>query len=355
MKKSLCFLASAAVASIAWADTISPASFSATIDVGGSTSLTKTVTVTPEVTTAKVDVFFLVDTTGSMGSEITAVKNAISTIFTNTSAFGDIAYGVGHYEDYPTSGWGGTGDVPWEMLQDITTDNSLVTAGINALDLGWGNDGPEANFTGLKSMADEASWRAGSKRIAFWFGDAQSHDPADTTGYPGPTIDDTIASLVGKNIQVEALDSGSLDSQGEATAITTATGGSLQSFYGADLAALAQIVQDALTTSFATYSTVSIDLSEVPVGLTAVSTPGSYVGSYTRDATETFTFDLTFTGDVAGTYDFDIYGLVDGVRTTLAEKDHIVVTGDPSIPEPSMAAFAGIALLLGFIGIRRRR
>jgi hypothetical protein len=357
MKRTLCYALPAVLAAVAGADTINPSSVSATLDVGESLTITKTVTVSTELTTALVDVFFLVDTTGSMGGEITAVKNAISTIFTNTSALGDIAYGVGQYEDFytgfETRGWGSPGDVPWAMLQDLTTDTTAVTNGINALALGSGNDGPESNFEGLKQMADTASWRPGSKRIAFWFGDARSHDPDDTSGYPGPTQADTIAALNAKNIQVEALNSGGLDSQGEATAVTAATGGALRTF-SSDATALINIVKDALDTTFSTYKTVALDLSEVPGGLAAVSNPGAYAGAFSRDVEETFEFDLTITALTPGTYDFNIYGLVDGVRTA-REIDRIIVPGDGAIPEPSMGVFGGMALLLGFLGFRRHR
>jgi hypothetical protein len=354
MKRTLSVTSLVAFAAVAWADSISPLTFSDTIAVGESTTVTKTVTVSTELTTAKVDVFFIVDTTGSMGEQVTAAKNAISTIISNTSALGDIAYGVGYYEDFPNTSWGGGSDKAWEMLQDITTDTTAVTTGINALSLGWGRDFPESNLHGLKQMADTASWRPGSKRIAFWFGDAPGHDPNTTPGYPGPTLAAAIAALTGKNIQVEALNSSSLNSTGQATAITAATGGTVRPF-GASPTVLSEIVKDALDTSFSSYANVSLDLSEVPAGLIATSVPGSYVGSWTRDTEETFTFDLTFEGVTPGTYTFDVYGLVDGVRTTLPERDRIVVTGDGIIPEPSMGIFGGMALLLGFLGFRRNR
>jgi len=50
----------------AMADSLSPSAFSATLAVGGSTTIHKTVTI-DQSPSAKVDVFFLADTTGSMG------------------------------------------------------------------------------------------------------------------------------------------------------------------------------------------------------------------------------------------------------------------------------------------------
>jgi hypothetical protein len=61
-----------------------------------------TVTVPIDTTVPKVDVYFLADTTGSMGSIIEAVKAGADTILGALGALGaDMAFGVGNYKDFP--------------------------------------------------------------------------------------------------------------------------------------------------------------------------------------------------------------------------------------------------------------
>ena len=57
--------------------------------------------------------------------------------------------------------------------------------------------------------------------------DALGHAPADTLGGPGPQTAATIAMLQGDGITVLAFDMAGLESDGNATAITSATGGTL--------------------------------------------------------------------------------------------------------------------------------
>src|SRR5206468_11724265 len=66
------------------------------------------------------------------------------------------------------------------------------------------------------------AWRPGSTRVIAWFGDAPGHDPSGTA-----TLPTTIAALLAQNIRVIAVNVGDLDGFGQATAITSATGGVL--------------------------------------------------------------------------------------------------------------------------------
>lgn len=351
MKTPLCITASAVLASAAWADSFATSSFMDTINVGESTSVTKTLTITPGVSSATLDVFFLFDTTGSMGGAINQAANAASSIFSNTNALGNVNYGVGRYEDYPTSPWGSSSNVPWALVQDLTSDTGSVNSALGSLRANGGADGPESAFDGLVGAADEVSWRAGSKRMLFWFGDARSQD---SEAHPGPMETETLAALQGRNIEVNAINYGSLDSLGQASRITADRGGALYGSSSVD--DLVDVVKGALDASFSSYANIGLDLSEVPEGLSFSLNPASYSGSWNRDAEETFSFDLTFTGDAPGDYQFDIYGLVDGVRTTLGQHNRIIVGGDIAvIPEPSVSVFGALGLIVGFLGMRRTR
>jgi len=344
MKKMMLGLAASLllIPTIGQADSLMPSAVTATMEVGQSITIPKILTVSKEPgSLAPVDVFFMADTTGSMWGTIAEVKTGAAQIMADTAGLGVVHYAVGEYKDF------GYGDpYAYRLNQNLTGDTAAVQAGINM----WGADGgwdtPEANLFALKTAADETSWRDGSTRIMVWFGDAPGHDPSG-----GVTEASAIAALQAENITVEALDVGNLDGTGQATRIAAATGGDY--FDGINVDNIVQTITDAITTIVNEYTTVALDLSMVPVGLSATVTPGSYTGDYNREVDRTFSFDVVLTADAAGLYSFDIYGLVDGSRVA-TESDRITV-GDNPVPEPAtMLLFGtGLATLAGFI--RRRR
>jgi hypothetical protein len=324
------------------ADSISPASLDLTLGVGESTTIKKTVTVSAgRPTSSKVDVFFLADTTGSMGTAINAVKTSASSIMTTAAGLGDVQFAVGEYKD--------VGDIiVYRRNQDITGNTAAVQTGINAWFAGGGGDEPEANMFGLQEAANTTAWRSGSARVLVWFGDAPGHDPR-----AGATEASATAALVAKGIKVEAISVGAnrLNLTGQAQRIATATGGAL--FSGVNQAAIVAAINGAITSAFDTYSTVSLDLSEVPVGVSVSALPASHSGSYDRSIDRTFNFDVTFTGDAPGDYNFNIYGTVDGGRVA-TEKDHVLVRGHDGVPDggSTLMLLGGVATAL--VGLRRR-
>ena len=353
-------LVAAAMPAIAFADSLSPGSFSDTISVGGSTTVHKTLTITPTVTSAKVDVFFVFDTTGSMGSEISAAQSAASSIFSSVGGLGDVEFGVGEYKD---GSWGGD-PFQYRLDTDLTSNSLTFSTALGALSAGGGGDYPESGLNALVQAADTTSWRDGSTRIAIMFGDAPSHEDFASN----PTREDTLAALNSENIIYNGInyyglnddpapdDGGSTGGGGQADYLATNTGGIVQDGTASTSAIVSQIT-NAIDASFATYDSVSLDLSAVPSGLHASASPATITGSFDRSASRSFDFDLTLTGVTSGSYDFDVYGLV-GTGRVATERDHIVVGsggggGMTPVPEAStygLVAAAGLAAL----AMRRR-
>lgn len=125
-------------------------------------------------TIPSLDVFFLMDTTGSMGEEIANLQNAVTgTIVPGVqTAVPNTQFGAGAFEDFPISPFGTAGcvrsgaaarnDQPFTLFQTITNSVALVQAGVakyltpNGVTIGCGNDGPESMIEALFQVATGA-------------------------------------------------------------------------------------------------------------------------------------------------------------------------------------------------------
>ncbi|MGZ3417611.1 MAG: hypothetical protein ACXVEE_07080 [Polyangiales bacterium] len=100
----------------------------------------------------KLDVAFVIDTTGSMGTTITGLQTSLKSIITSLKTkVPDVAIGVGDHRDFPTltGNYGSAGDWPFKLWQRMTTDVTLAQAGVDKLKAGGGNDLPEAQLEGI--------------------------------------------------------------------------------------------------------------------------------------------------------------------------------------------------------------
>ena len=151
----------------------------------------------------KADIFFNVDTTGSMSGEINTLKNTLSsTIIPGIKAkITNSAFGVSYFDDFPTgpngflqTPYGSGSDRPFGLLQSPTTDTSVAQAGVNQLSLHNGSDAPESGYESLYKIATGValSWNGGSVAeggvgfregaipIVFHITDAAAHDSSNT-------------------------------------------------------------------------------------------------------------------------------------------------------------------------------
>lgn len=150
----------------------------------GSTAIDPLV-ISTQIRTA--DVYFLMDTTGSMGGEITRLRTDLTSgTFIPGCAGGiigairctipDAWFGVGYFDDYPVSPYGGSGDFVYRNLLDIQSSVASAQTAVNGLALHWGNDGPESNTQALWAVATGGGL---STYLA-----ARTSCPAGTWGYP---------------------------------------------------------------------------------------------------------------------------------------------------------------------------
>jgi len=98
------------------------------------------------------DVAFLIDTTGSMSATINAIASEFSQIVTTlTTTIPEAEYGVATYDDYAYGGYGssGSGDRPFILLQQVTSDVSAVQSRLSSIPTHYGVDGPESGMEAL--------------------------------------------------------------------------------------------------------------------------------------------------------------------------------------------------------------
>ena len=61
--------------------------------------------------------------------------------------------GVGGFDDYPYDTYGGSGDIPFYQVQEMTSSTAAVQAAVNSLVAAGGADGPESHVPALHAVA----------------------------------------------------------------------------------------------------------------------------------------------------------------------------------------------------------
>ena len=185
---------------------------------------TITVTVPPNGTTPKADVYLLADTTFSMYPVIEAVKAGAGAILGDPAlAAFDVAWGVGNYRDFPVPT---PNSYAFAHQQSPTTDHTAAATAIGAWTAAEGSDISEGQLYALHEVATNPSigWRPDSKRIVVWFGDAPGHDPicTDLSGLAAAITEaSATADLTGADITVVAVSTTTGSSPTPSTATRT--------------------------------------------------------------------------------------------------------------------------------------
>ena len=169
----------------------------------------------------RADIFFLVDTTGSMGLAIGNVRSSLSTTIVPAinDAIADAVMGVGDYRDYPISPYGDAGDWSFRLRQAMTADVASVQTALNALAAGGGADGPESTAPALHETASAVGacgpdggfgapcFRDSSHPIVVVVTDAAFHNGPDTANdyaasVGAPSWASTLAALNARDIKI---------------------------------------------------------------------------------------------------------------------------------------------------------
>lgn len=133
----------------------------------------------------KVDIYYLADTTGSMGNSISNVKEEIKSSLEamERELELDIGAGLAWYKDL-TDGRLGI-DAFYNELS-ITRNYLDVENAACGLTVEGGGDQQEAQIYALYQLAKEdflCGWRDGAKKIVVWLGDEDGHEPINAWGH----------------------------------------------------------------------------------------------------------------------------------------------------------------------------
>jgi hypothetical protein len=168
----------------------------------------------------RADVFFLIDTTGSMAGALNNVRTSLAGTIVPAlgDAIADLHMGVGDFRDFDVDPFGSPGDWPMIVRQTMTADEPTVQTVLNALRVGGGGDGPESSTEGLWVTAagacaggggfGGACFRAMSHPIIVHVTDADFHNgPTASNDYgaavPGArTWSETLAALNAASVKV---------------------------------------------------------------------------------------------------------------------------------------------------------
>jgi Mg-chelatase subunit ChlD len=150
---------------------------------------------------SRIDVVFVLDTTGSMGGLIQAAKEkiwSIATTLASAQPAPEIRMGLVAYRD--------RGDAYVTRVVDLSSDLDSMYATLMDFQADGGGDGPESVNRALHDAIHQVSWsqQAGTYKVVFLVGDAPPHmDYQDDVKYP-----DTLREARAKGIVVNAIQCG---------------------------------------------------------------------------------------------------------------------------------------------------
>ena len=174
------------------ADTVCEVPADAASEQGGTSVPQLSYTVDTEhasVSYQKTEVMFILDTTGSMGDEITYLQKDFSAI-AGEVADENMMFSVNFYKD--------DGDNYVTRCNAFTDDISAVQSTLNQEYAEGGGDTPEAVAKILDAVITNGSWSADANKIAFLIFDAPPHSGADNEA----ALQTAVASAASQGIRL---------------------------------------------------------------------------------------------------------------------------------------------------------
>ena len=116
------------------------------------------------------DILFIMDTTGSMGEEISRLKNTIEIINLNLASLSSkpkIRFGMVLYKD--------RGDEYDTRVIPLTADLEIFRAELNKVTAGGGGDNPEDLQAALQDSMEKINWNKDGIRLCYIITDATAH------------------------------------------------------------------------------------------------------------------------------------------------------------------------------------
>ena len=156
---------------------------------------------------AKLDVLFLIDTTGSMGDEIDRLKDSVRSVSERISALpanADLRLGMTVYRD--------RGDLFVTRTFEFTSSVDIFKSALADVRADGGGDTPEDLNAGLHEAVNKPSWRGDDTvKLVFLIADAPPH--LDYQGGPDYAAD--VRAAARRGIRIMPIASSGLDDQGE--------------------------------------------------------------------------------------------------------------------------------------------
>ncbi len=331
--------------------TIDPDENTLTLHEGEVFEETLTVTVPAEAAVSKADVYFMADTTGSMGGAIGEAQAGASALLAALKVDlpdTDLYFGVGNYKDFPFDSYA------FQHQVSLTNVEADITAGINAWYAYGGWDPSEGQFFALDRLADDVNpaggtigWRSDAKKIIVWFGDSPAHDPV-CSAISGLAYDITEASVTTKLVDAKisviaisvygyaGLDEdpivwGSYDysgicpiggTAGQAQRIAAATNGT--DVIGADPGELVPIIEALIEEQVRTIDNLNLVPTGDIIPFVTSLLPTEGYGPIETDEETTWPFYLTLTGIACGEEDAVYNGTIDVVADGSVEAQKTV-------------------------------
>lgn len=114
---------------------------------------------------AKTDLVFLIDKTGSMSDDIVKIRNSVTMIIDAIEPFEDARVGFAFYGDKNV-------DENWYHLSRLTNDLSACKDVIKRVSTTGGGDGPESVYDGIANTIEKMNWEGDRRRMILLIGDA---------------------------------------------------------------------------------------------------------------------------------------------------------------------------------------